>query len=431
MVKFFSYIIALILLTQCSLDTKSGFWSKSEIIEKEKKNLKKIFKSDDILEKEFNPNLKIKINSLYTQKPFINNLSNNSGYINFESDLKRISKFKFKKIKNFEFINPDLLLGEDNSILFFDENGTILKFNQNSKLIWKKNYYKKNEIKQNPAIYFATDNKILIAADSIANYYAINYSNGDLLWKNFNTSPFNSEIKIFKDKFFVIDFENIIRCISIKSGRELWNFGTEKSYIKSQRKLSLIIQDGLVIYIDTFGDINALDINSGKLIWQSQTVNEDVFESSFLLKSSRLVSDQDTIFVSNNQNKFFAIDSRNGIVKWEQKINSYLEPTIIENIVFTISKEGYLFVIDKLTGNILRSTNILQFNKKNNIFPTGFIVTKNFIYVSLNNGRLVEINIANGKAENTIKIDKDKISRPYILNKNMYILKNNSVVKIY
>ena len=135
MVKFFSYIIALILLTQCSLDTKSGFWSKSEIIEKEKKNLKKIFKSDDILEKEFNPNLKIKINSLYTQKPFINNLSNNSGYINFESDLKRISKFKFKKIKNFEFINPDLLLGEDNSILFFDENGTILKFNQNSKLI--------------------------------------------------------------------------------------------------------------------------------------------------------------------------------------------------------------------------------------------------------------------------------------------------------
>ena len=321
MVKFFSYIIALILLTQCSLDTKSGFWSKSEIIEKEKKNLKKIFKSDDILEKEFNPNLKIKINSLYTQKPFINNLSNNSGYINFESDLKRISKFKFKKIKNFEFINPDLLLGEDNSILFFDENGTILKFNQNSKLIWKKNYYKKNEIKQNPAIYFATDNKILIAADSIANYYAINYSNGDLLWKNFNTSPFNSEIKIFKDKFFVIDFENIIRCISIKSGRELWNFGTEKSYIKSQRKLSLIIQDGLVIYIDTFGDINALDINSGKLIWQSQTVNEDVFESSFLLKSSRLVSDQDTIFVSNNQNKFFAIDSRNGIVKWEQKIN--------------------------------------------------------------------------------------------------------------
>ena len=83
------------------------------------------------------------------------------------------------------------------------------------------------------------DNNILIAADSIANIYAINYLNGDLLWKKFKSSSFNSEIKIFDDKFFVIDFENIIRCISVKDGKEIWNFGTEKSFIKSQRKLSL------------------------------------------------------------------------------------------------------------------------------------------------------------------------------------------------
>ena len=120
-----------------------------------------------------------------------------------------------------------------------------------------------------------------------------------------------------------------------------------------------------VIFIDTFGDINALDINSGNLVWQSQTVDEDIFESSFLLKSSRLVSDNATIFVSNNKNNFFAIDSQNGIIKWEQNINSYLEPTIIENLIFTISEEGYFFVIDKTNGNILRSTNILQKLKTN------------------------------------------------------------------
>ena len=90
--------------------------------------------------------------------------------------------------------------------------------------------------------------------------------------------------------------------------KKLWRFGTEKSFIKSQRKLSLIIQNGLVIFIDTFGDINALDINSGNLVWQTQTINEDIFESAFLLKSSRLVYDNETIFLSNNQNKFFAID---------------------------------------------------------------------------------------------------------------------------
>ena len=429
MYKITSLIFVFFLIVQCSLDTKTGFWTKSEIEDENKENLEEIFKSIEVLEKEFNPNLKIKLNTSYKKNPFVNNLTNNSGYINFESDFKEISKFKFKKIKNFEYINPDLLVGK-NSLVFFDENGSILKFDQNSKLIWKKNHYNKKEKKQNPIIYFANDNNILVAADNLANIYALNYLNGDLLWKNFNASSFNSEIKIFDNKIFVIDFDNKIRCISVKDGKEIWNFGTEKSFIKSQRKLSLVIQNDLVTFIDTFGDINALDINSGNLIWQSQTVNEDIYENSFLLKSSKLVSDGDTIFVSNNQNKFFAIDNRNGFVKWEQTINSYIEPIVIDNLVLTISLEGYFFVIDKTNGNILRSTRIFDNNNYEKIYPSGFIVAKNYIYVTYDHGKLLKVNIENGKTEKIIKIDGDKISRPYILNKNMYILRDNAIVKI-
>jgi len=428
--KYFLYLILFIIFNQCSLDTKTGFWTKPEILKEKEENLVEIFKTEEVLEKEFNPNLKIKINSLYTQKPFINNLTNNSGYINFESNLNKISKFKFKKIKNFNFINPDLLIGNDNSLIFFDKKGTILKFNEDSKLMWKKNHYDKIEKKQQPLIYFATDNKVLIAADSIANLYAVDYANGNLLWKTFNTASFNSEIKIFEDKVFLIDFENVIRCISIKNGKEIWSFGTEKSYIKSQRKLSLIIQNGIVVFMDTFGDVNALDIKNGNLLWQAQTINEDIYESAFLLKSSRLVYDNETIYISNNQNKFFAIDSRNGLIKWKQKINSYLEPSIIENLVLTISEEGYFFIIDKTNGNILRSTSILDSIKNKNVYPTGFIVAKNFVYVSLSNGRLIKASILDGKVKNIIKIDGDRISRPHILGKKMYILRNDAIIRV-
>jgi len=423
-------IITFIFLTKCSLDTKTGFWTKSQIQEEKTDGLKEIFKPKEILEKEFNKNLRLKINSSFTKKPFINNLSNNAGYVNFESNFKETSKFKFKKIKNFDFINPDLLIGDDFSLIFFDEKGSILKFNKNSKLIWKKNHYDKKEIKQKPSIYFATNNKILVAADSIANLYAMDYTNGNLIWKNFNTASFNSEIKIFDDKVFLIDFENVIRCVSIQDGEEIWRFSTEKSFIKSQRKLSLIIQNGLVIFIDTFGDINALDLNTGSLIWQAQTIKEDIFENAFLLKSSRLVYDSQTIFISNNQNNFYAIDSRNGVIKWEQTINSYLEPSIIENIVLTISEEGFLFVIDKKNGNILRSTNILNTIKNKNIYPTGFIAAKNFVYASLSNGRLLKVGIEDGKTKDVIKIDNNMISRPYILDKKMYILRDNAIIKI-
>ncbi len=429
MSRIFSLFCLIIFLNQCSLDTKSGFWTETKKIEKENK-VERIFKSERILEKEFNSNLNIKINSIYNQKPFINNLSNNAGYINFESNFEKISKFKFKKIKNFDFINPDLLIGNDDALTFFDEKGAILKFNNNSKLIWKKNYYNKNEIKQRPVINFATDGKILIAADNLANLYALDYLNGSLIWKNFNKASFNSEIKIFNDKVFLIDFENVIRCISIKNGKEIWNFGTEKSFIKSQRKLSLIIQNDQVIFIDTFGDINSLDINTGNLNWQTQTVNEYIYESAFLLKNSKLVYDDDAIYVSNNQNKFFSINSKSGFINWEQKINTYLDPSVIENLVITISEDGYLIIIDKRNGNILRSTNILDTFRNKKINPTGFIIAKNFIYVCLNNGKLLKVSIKDGKTKNILKIDNGKISRPYVLNKHMYILRNDAIIKV-
>ena len=430
MYKYFSILVLFIILNQCSLDTKTGIWNKSKIEEEKKEDVKEIFQTEKILIKEFNQNLKIRINSNYSLNPFINNLSNNTGYINFESEFKEVSKFKFKKIKNFEFINPDLLIGQDNSLVFFDDKGSILKFNQNSELTWKVNYYDKKQKKLNPSIYFASKDQYLIAADSIANLYAIDFSNGKLLWKKYNSASFNSELKIYDDKIFLIDVDNNIRCFSLKKGSEIWSFGTQKSFLKSKRKLSLVIQNGLVIFIDTFGDISALDINSGSLVWQAQTINEDIFESSFLLKSSRLVYDKETIFISNNQNKFFAINSRNGLIKWEQAINSYLDPVVIKDFIIIISEEGYLVVIDKNKGNILRSTSIFDVLKNKKIYPTGFIVAKKFIYVCMSNGRLIKINIEDGKTKNIIKINGETISKPYVLNKKMYILRNNAIIKV-
>ena len=53
------------------------------------------------------------------------------------------------------------------------------------------------------------NNEILIVADTISKYYAINSDNGELVWKKNNTSPFYSQIKIYKDKFFILGFKYI------------------------------------------------------------------------------------------------------------------------------------------------------------------------------------------------------------------------------
>ena len=62
--------------------------------------------------------------------------------------------------------------------------------------------------------------------------------------------------------------------------------------------------------------------------------------------------------------------------------------------------------------------------------PSGFIVAKDNINLSLNNGKLIIVNITTGKSTDIIKIGSEKISRPYILNNNMYIVRDNAVLKL-
>ena len=104
-----------------------------------------------------------------------------------------------------------------------------------------------------------------------------------------------------------------------------------------------------------------------------------------------------------------------------------------ENFIISVSLEGYLIVIDKITGNIIKVTDVFNNfkpKKRKEIKPTGFIVGLKNIYLSTNIGKLLVIDIKSGKTISTLKIDKDKISRPFISNQNLYLAKDNAIIKL-
>jgi outer membrane protein assembly factor BamB len=273
----------------------------------------------------------------------------------------------------------------------------------------------------------------LIVADTVAKYYALNINSGEIIWSKNNIAPFNSQIKIFKQNFFIVDSENVIRCFSITDGSVIWTFKTDKPFIKSQKKNSLVIKNDMIIFNNSLGDITALDLYSGELKWQTPTQTKAIYENALFLKNSDLIVGKNSIFSSNNMNEFFSIDSNTGTINWKQKINSELRPTFINNLIFSITNEGYFVVIDNETGNLIRSTNVLKNIKRKKIKkfkPVGFIVGKKNIYLTTSNGRLFVIDILTGNTKSVLKIDNEKISRPIVLDQNLFIIKENSIIKL-
>ena len=424
--------IIFFLITGCSFPKKSKFWSNEKIIQNNQENIIEIFKKEEAMNDEFNPNLKITLYAKAIDDSTLKNLNNNDERINYNGKLNKISKYKFKTIENFHQYEHEITFNKNN-IIFFDNEGSILNFDNESNLLWKKNYYSKLEKKQRPTPFFAHDNNFLIVADNIAKLYAMNINTGELLWSKKNNAPFNSQIKIYKDKFYVIDFKNTLRAYSVIDGKEIWNNKTQDSLIISKKKLSMVIIKEKIYFNNSLGDISSVDINSGELIWQTPTQKNLLYDSGFFLKTSDIVADKNTLYFSNNQNQFFSLDLETGTLNWKQEVNSNLRPTIINDFIFTVSLEGYLIVMDKNSGNIIRINYIFsEFKTKNRskIKPTGFIVGIENIYLSTNNGRLLVIDITNGKNKFTLKIDNKKITKPTVVNKNLFVITDNSIIKL-
>ena len=419
-------------LTGCSFQKQSNPLSKEEAIKEKQQNINEILKKKEVLSKEFNPNLKIKLYSKVINSSYLQNLDNNNTRANYNGSLQSVLKYKFKKIENFSQYEPEISFNQKN-IIFFDNKGYILNFDYNSNLIWKKNYYSKSEKKINPILFFANNKDFLIVADNISKLYVLDINTGELLWSKRNIAPFNSQIKIHKDKFYVADFENILRSYSIKNGEETWSVATKKSLVRSQKKLSIVIKNDKIFFNNSLGLITSVDINTGQLLWQIPTEKSIVYDESFFLKTSELIGSENTLFFSNNKNKFFSLDMESGYINWQQKINSSLKPTLVGDYLFTVSENGYLFVIEKQTGNIIRINDIFgEFNNKlrKKIYPTGFIVGMNSIYLTTSHGRLLVVDTKSGKNQSILKIDKNKISRPSILNQDMFIVTDNSIIRL-
>jgi len=423
-------ILILLIVSSCSINKKRSFWGKEESNVKEIKNVKKIILKQDIEEKELNAELKIRFSKKKLSKN-INNNQNNVGQLFYNGSLEKISKYNFSKFDNFENIDVQPIFYKEN-VIFSDNKGTIKLYDQNQKIIWKKNFYSKSERKLKPRLNFASYKNILIIADDVAKYYAINIENGDLIWFKNSIAPFNSEIKIKNEVFYVVDYNNTLRSISIKDGKELWNLKTEESKIKSDTKISVTIKNENIYFNNSIGDITAVNMKSGQLTWQLPTQSSNASKNVFSLSNSKLVIDKDSIFFSNNKNNFYSINTKTGFINWKNKINSDLKPVVIDKFIITISNTGYLYVIDKTTGNIIRINNLYKDyknKKKKVIFTTGFFIARNKVYLTNNNGELIVVDLSTGKILNIHKISRDRILQPSVSNNNLFLIKNGSIIK--
>jgi len=437
--------IVFILLNNCSFDTKTGIWGDSakekfriSELEKEQKkviSVEKIYSSESAFREEI-----ILSKNIVLTKPKTN-LSWSMPNLNYQNFLGNIylsgidNYFLKKKIGKDKFSTqqtntPILVIG--NNIIFSDDTGTIFNINDQGRIIWKKNIYKKayKKIYKNLLLSIYEDN--IYIADNVGFIYSINLINGTLTWiKNYGV-PIKSNIKVFDNKIFLIDHDNKILCLSSKDGSLIWNILSMGSFIKSQNLLSLAItQTGDLVAITSSADIYKIKSKTGDIIWSRNTADSLYADATDFFISSEIVIAEDKIFLSSGSSTF-SLSLVNGETIWKKQVKSISAPIISGKNIYIVNDVGYFVILDKNTGEIISSTNILKVlkKKKKKTKVINFIMGSDKIYSMTLNGFLIVSSATSGKPEYFKKIGALNISPMVISNGKLYVITEKSKILI-
>jgi len=439
--RILSYFLIFIFLINCSFDNKTGIWNSEKNekrrvsdIEKQQKSIidtVKLYSSENKLNKEIKAKNKINLSKAKKNISWAMsgaNLQNFLGniYLNGTKNIflkKKIGKNKFSLSKN--FISP--VISKDN-IIFSDDRGTIFNINKKGKIIWKKNIYRKLYKKIYKILSFAIYKDYVFVSDNIGFIYKLDIRDGKTIWIKNHSIPIKSNIKLFEEKIYLINQDNRLLCLNVNDGSMLWSSQSIRSFIKSQNLLSIAIsKEKDLVILNSSGDLVKLKSRTGQIHWTLSALGSFYAHDADFFKSSKIVLIDNEIIFSTDASTF-SFNLTNGQLNWETDLGTTNTPIIDKNNIFVVTNNGYFLNLERKTGNIIWSTNILKIlkKKKQNTKITGFVLGSGKIYATTENGYLIISSADFGKVESFKKIGDPIYAPPIIYDGSLFILTQNS-----
>lgn len=424
--KYFVFIYLLFLLVGCSaVDSTLDYMG---LKEKEKKlagkRLDIIRISEDLSvdehAKEESLNLSKKIFNLSWNQ--IGNLSthNAENYL-----INKDPKFYWKKRigdgegnYNKIYAQP---VGNDKAIFALDAEGRLVALNiEDGEFLWKINVFPESESLNSSidgGLALKDDN--LIVSNSYGDIININTEDGEIRWR-VNGNPAQGSPSVYQDYLFQMTIYNELFVYNIYTGEEVWRYVSSLVSAISNGGTSPAITSKVVIFPGNTGELFALDLNTGSLIWNSNLVVEGSLSGTLELNDidSGPVIHNDLIFAASLSGIFAAIDTLSGVIVWDILIKTSNSPVVNGNGVFILSDDGILINLLRNNGKIRWINDIaeqIDVKEENKSVCKGPLLAADNLWVVCQDKKVFKIDPYDGVVINSFNLDSPSYISPIVI----------------
>lgn len=334
-----------------------------------------------------------------------------------------VSVGKASKSKEYLRLQPVVQGG---TIYTADVNGLVQAVNKNN-----------GDIKWTTALKYG-----LVSGPTVANGYiavgtnnssivVLNQANGKKLWQTKVTGEVLSPPTIAHKKVIVKTIDGKVYAFNAADGKQVWTAEHGSPSLILKASSSPIVMGNLLLIGFSDGKLDALEIDTGRVIWQRSIVyaagssdverlvdidadpiveNNVVYlatyqgfigalslsDGQFLWKKpgsvyKNMVLNGNTLYVTDSHDVIWSLDKHSGRVNWKQtalKARVLTEPSLINHDIVVGDKTGYLHFLDSQTGEILARSKV---SGGISISPS---VIGSKLYVLTDNGMLNQLSVS-------------------------------------
>jgi len=274
----------------------------------------------------------------------------------------------------------------------------------------------------------AYSNGTLFVASGLGKMVALNAQTGDMIWSRETRVPLNSAPAVDNGRVFVISDDNELFALNETTGDVLWSYQgiTETASMLTAPAPAII--DDVVIAPFTSGELVALRVQNGVVLWQdalSSTARLTPLASLNDISGGPAVADG-YVIASAQSGVMTAFDLRTGQRVWSQPAGSLSIPLIVGDVVYTATTTGQIAAMSKLDGQMHWIEQLENFKnakkRKERTVWTGPILAGNRLVVASSRGDVVVLDPRAGTVLKEIDIGGSIFVPPVIANETVYLL---------
>jgi outer membrane protein assembly factor BamB len=156
-------------------------------------------------------------------------------------------------------------------------------------------------------------------------------------------APLEAGLLLVAQTLVSVEVEGVVRAYDARTGAETWQYALGER--ASAQATPLAVGEGQVVVVDDDGHLVALQVADGRLLWQ-QALEMPVYAAP--------ASDGTRIFIPTTRGRLFAVDARDGAVRWVYRTGDPLvrltTPALDGADLAVGGSDGVLRLLDARTG---------------------------------------------------------------------------------